>query len=216
MLRRGRGCRIMMRSAIGKLEERLWNTCIAQIAARDDETETVKKWQEDDYIHMKERFRVRPMSPEIIPLVHQALQEWREIERMFCARLGTSPNEFLREFVTIRATFLNGDPKWLKLFGNKGSIAHGAVMNMDWVNMFGWILPQAYPGKSDELLRIGRIVTAIFYCEMLHKYGSEANALQNNNLAQMEARWRLADDLSRSLTGIEQPVILTHKENFMC
>jgi hypothetical protein len=62
---------------------------------------------------------------------------------------------------------------------------------MNWVNLFSWMLPYADKSKSKIYKDIGLMVTALFYVEMLYKYGDD---LENNNLHRIEARWRIVNE----------------------
>jgi len=56
---------------IEKLEQELWNTCVIQYAAKDQET--LDRWQRDEYAHIKERFLIQPMPSKLDKLFEKAL-----------------------------------------------------------------------------------------------------------------------------------------------
>ena len=71
------------------------------------------------------------------------------------------------------------------------------VKNMDWVNLFSWILPLADKEGRESHIAIGRIVTAIFYTELLaHFDGSPFSA---QALERIEARWQVVNELGHSI-----------------
>lgn len=160
-----------------------------QRPAQDEET--VNRWQEDELSHLKERFLVRSIPSELNELVKSALVEWQQIEKNVCSNMGMSREEFLNEFKKAREDFLNKGEEWQKIINSMQYIVYGAVRNMDWVNLFSWVLPIADKEHSEEYRKIGRMVTAIFYIEMLSKHGYD---YENSYLKRIEARWRLLSE----------------------
>jgi len=64
-------------------------------------------------------------------------------------------------------------------------------MNMDWVSTFGWILPRADAANAERHREVGRMVTALFYSELMYKYLGQPD---NKAMKRVEARWRLANE----------------------
>lgn len=179
-----------MASSIDKLAEELWDACVIQRAAENQET--VNRWQADELSHLKERFSIRPIPPEMNELVQSALMEWQQIETNVCSHLGKNREDFLNEFQKTREDFLNGGEEWQTTINYMQNKIYGAVRNMDWVNLFSWILPGADKDHSEEYRKIGRMVTAILYIEVLYDYGHNH---ESGYLKKIEGRWRLVNQL---------------------
>jgi hypothetical protein len=179
-----------MNSAIEKLEQELWDACVIQRASQNQEM--TQRWQTDEYSHLKERFLVQTMPTELNHLVQNALLEWQSIENKVCLSSQIDREHFLIEFEKLRQDFLNGDREWLKVIKPLQAATNGAVRNMDWVNLFAWVLPNADKEHTEELRVTGRMVAAIFYIELLSKHG---NNPENDNLKKIEARWRLVNKI---------------------
>ncbi len=175
-----------MTSPIDQLEEALWGACVMQRAAPDEET--VNRWQTDELAHLRERFLVQPMPAEFDDLVGRALAQWRDREQQVCSRLAMSREAFLREFEKLRADHLGGGLEWRKTVASLAPKIYGAVRNMDWVNLFSWVLPNADRERAEAHRMVGRMVTALFYVEQLSKHGADDQA---HPLPKIEARWRL-------------------------
>lgn len=180
-----------MRSAITQLESEIWNSCVRQLAARDEET--ARRWQTDEFAHLNERFLVQPLPAELEPLVSQAVMQWQQIEQQVCSKLGMTSEQFLHSFEKARHDFISGGKKWEPIIGAMQEGVAGAVRNMDWVNLFSWVLPKAVREPGGQNLSVGRMVTAIFYCELLSKYGKRD---ENGYLRKIEARWRFVNELT--------------------
>jgi hypothetical protein len=179
-----------MSSQIDKLEQELWGACVMQRAAKNQET--MERWQTDELSHLRERFLVQPMPPELNDLVQSALGQWQKIEEKVSSGLGMNRAEFLMEFEKARQDFLDRGKEWQKAVTCMATKLYGAVRNMDWVNLFSWVLPNADTEHSEEYRAMGRMVTAIFYVELLSKYGHD---YANDYLRKIEARWRLASQI---------------------
>jgi hypothetical protein len=190
----------IMRSPIDQLEERLWDCCVIQLAAQNQET--IERWQTDEIAHIKERFAVQEMPNTLKPLVKAVIEQWKEIERKVCSRLNMNQEQFLSKFEDLRRNFLKGNNEWREDVLLMEPVVYGAVRNMDWVNLFAWILPNADKEHYDEYRAIGRMVTALFYVEILSKYIQHENLPKNENvyyddesaLKRIEARWRLGGE----------------------
>lgn len=178
-----------MKSVIDQLEEKVWDSCVVERPARNQET--VEKWQSDAYVHLKERYYVNPLPSSLHSLIDEAITQWEKIEAKVLNGLGMTKDQFLIEFESTRQNLLKNDLSWQKSVTTSGKLVYGAVRNIDWVNLFGWILPAAYPEIADRLRIIGRMVTAIFYTELLWKNinGNEID------LKEIEACWKLANGL---------------------
>lgn len=205
-----------MRSPIDQLEERLWGYCVIQLAAQNQET--IKRWQTDEIAHIKERFAVQEMPNTLKPLVKAAIEQWKEIERKVCSRLNMNREQFLSKFENLRRNFLEGNNEWREDILLMKPVVYGAVRNMDWVNLFAWVLPNADKEHYDEYQVIGRTVTAVFYVEILSKYIQHVNLPKYENvyddyesgLKRIEARWRLAGNIM--LNKIESVLFNRYKE----
>ncbi len=184
-----------MDSPISRLEEELWESCVYRRVA--DDMETVERWQQDPLAFQLEGLTIKPMPAALEPLLEQAIASWKQTEAKICARLRISREQFLEEFEKARSGFQSGLGEWSE-FARHGEIVYGAVLNMDVVNMFAWILPAADPGRQDELHQIGRMVVAVFYTELLYKAvpdnfdGSRADP-GSIIFRKMEARWSLVN-----------------------
>lgn len=177
-------------SYIEELENELWQDCVFQRAP--DSEETAERWQRDEYSHLTERFIVRPISSNHLNLIKDALNEWKEREDKVLKSLNMSKEDFLNLFEKIRKSFLNEQNNFQKEIFSLGTVAYGSVQNMDWVNLFSWILPMADKENSEKYVETGRMVTALFYLELLYKH---ENDYDNYNLKRIEARWRLVNNL---------------------
>ncbi len=175
-----------MTSPIDKLEEALWGACVIQRAAPDEET--VNRWQTDELAHLRERFLVQPLPAEFNDLAGRALAEWRDREHQVCSRQGMTRDAFLSEFEKLREDHRGGGLEWRKTVASLAPKVYGAVRNMDWVNLFSWILPNADRERAEAHRVVGRMVVALFYVELLSKHGFDDQSLP---LRKIEARWRL-------------------------
>ena len=175
-----------MISPIDQLEEALWGACVMQPAASDEET--VERWQTDELAHLRERFRVRPLPAELADLAGRALVQWQEREESVCSRLGLTRDAFLRQFATLREDYLHGGHDWQQHVALLAPAIHGAVRNMDWVNLFSWVLPNTDRERAEAYRMVGRMVVALFYCELLSRHGTDDESLP---LRKIEARWQL-------------------------
>lgn len=176
-----------MNSAIDRLEEEVWVACITQRAARDQQT--IERWQSNEYAHLKERFIVSPLPASLNDLLENALKEWRQRESRLLSVLGLSRDQFLDQFEKTRASFLQGQNDWQGFVNQAGGAVYAVVKNLDWVNLFGWILPSAKPDEAARLSDIGKTVTALFYLEMLWKNPDA----RPEDLKRIDARWKLAN-----------------------
>jgi hypothetical protein len=175
-----------MSSPIEKLEEELWGACVIQRAATNQQT--IERWQTDESAHLRERFLVQPMPPELNDLVQSALAQWQQIEEKVCSGLGMSREEFLSEFKKSREGFLNRGREWQYAIARMRAGVSNAVRNMDWVNLFSWVLPNSDREHYEEYRAIGRMVTAVFYVELLSRHGHD---YESDYLRKIEARWHL-------------------------
>ncbi|WP_020504018.1 hypothetical protein [Lamprocystis purpurea] len=157
-----------------------------QRAAPDEDA--VERWQTDELAHLRERFVVRPLPAEFDDLAGRALAEWQDRENTLCSRLGMTPEAFLSEFEKLREDYLSGRQEWRHTVASLSPKIYGAVRNMDWVNLFSWVLPNADRERAEAHRTIGRMVVALFYVELLSKHESDDESLP---LRKIEARWRL-------------------------
>jgi hypothetical protein len=177
---------LQMKSAIDRLEEKVWASCITQRAAQDQQT--IERWQRDHYAHLKERFIVSPIPATLNQLVEAALEEWQQRENRLFSSLGMSREQFLDKFEKTRTSFLQGKNAWQGFVYQTGEAVYAVVKNMDWVNLFSWILPVANTEIADRLYITGRTVATIFYIETLWK-NLDARP---ENFKNIEACWKLA------------------------
>ena len=84
---------------------------------------------------------------------------------------------------------MQGKDDWQGFVYQTGEAVYAVVKNMEWVNLFSWILPAANPDIADKLSITGRMVTAIFYIEKLWK---NLDARQEN-LKNIEVCWKLVN-----------------------
>ena len=174
-----------MASAIDRLIDEVWSCCIDRRPAHD--ATIMERWQSDPYAYIRESFVVTPLPPSLRPLVQDALNQWQGIEDRILDGIATSRDQFISEFENIRSLYLQGDAAWRTSITAKGCIVCGAVRNMEWVNLFSWILPTACPDLLPAIRQTGKMVTAVLHIEFLWK--SMSNPA---DLAGIEARWRLA------------------------
>lgn len=178
-----------MNSPISQLEQELWGCCVHQRAAGNKEM--AERWQNDPFAYQQEGFVIERLPPSMLPLVEQAITEWKRIEGKVCSNLQMSREQFLEEFEKAWSNFQSGGNEW-NTFARYGSIVDGAVRNMDIVNLFAWILPAADPDRREEHRAIGRMVAAVFHTELLYKGASQADP-NDATFRRLEARWRLVD-----------------------
>jgi len=133
--------------------------------------------------------------PELLPLVEKAILQWKKIERSILSNLRIDKEQFLKDFEKAREGFLNGNEEWENFVSSVGSIVRGAIRNMDWVNLFSWVLPNADPENSAKHREAGKMITSIFYIELLSKHGKNPDRMINDPLSKIEARWRIVNQL---------------------
>ncbi len=177
------------RSAIVKFEGELWHACVFQKAA--DSKETLNRWQEDELAYLQESFIVEPMPEELRPLMNQALEEWKIREDKVLSKLGMDRREFMHRFQEARESLWRGGFRWPLFALGVGDRVYGVVLNMDWVNLFGWILPRADKANEKQHRERGRLVTALFYSELMLRYVGNP---EHRDLVRIEARWVLANE----------------------
>jgi len=180
-------------SPIDKLVEELWYNCVSQIAAKDSETS--EKWQKDEYLRLVEGFSVKQMPDKCKPLVDEAIAQWEQIEKSVCSRLRMNPDQLIEQFELIRNTLIDGNDRWQNYVDSLSYATRWAVRNMEWVNLFSWVLPAADIENSDKHRKTGRIVTAIFYIELLSKKIGDVESVQDYPINRIEARWRFVNRL---------------------
>jgi hypothetical protein len=117
-----------------------------------------------------------------------AFEEWQERENRLFSSLRMSREQFLEKFEKTREAFLQGKNDWQGFVYQTGEASYAVVKNMDWVNLFSWILPAANPEIADNLFIKGKTVAAIFYIEKLWK-NLDARP---EDLKNVEACWKLA------------------------
>jgi hypothetical protein len=182
-------------SPIDKLEGELYSDCVVEktfFNSREEAMAAMERYRADELARLRDLFSVKPLPPRLKPLVQDALSEWQEIERNACSRLGMSRDQFLRRFEEGRQKFLDRDSEWILDVTPMGHVVEGLVKNMDWVNLFSWILPKADTESSSQHRLVGRMVTAMFYCELLTRRGDEGP--DSEDLQRIEARWCLANE----------------------
>jgi hypothetical protein len=174
---------------ISKLDQKLWDCCVRQRGATDDIV--AKRWEHDPLAYQQEGFVIEPMPSSMQPLVDQAVTQWKQIEEKVCSNLKMSREQFIDEFEKARSSFRAGNNEWKKFVRQYGPAVYGAVLNMDVVNLFTWILPAADTDRQEAHRSIGRMVAAFFYTELLYK--SEQAVPDDSTFLKMEARWSLVN-----------------------
>lgn len=177
-------------SSINKLEGLIWNTCVR--AKAPDSEDAISKWQEDEYAHLTEGFMVLPMPSDLNESVQSAIAAWSAIEEKVCCSMDMSRRQFLDEFEKTRDDFLKNGKIWKINALKFADQVYGSVLNMNWVNLFSWMLPYADTTNSKTHKETGRMVTALFYIELLSKYGDDHD---NVYLKRIEARWRIVNEI---------------------
>lgn len=178
-----------MQSAIVRLESALWDSCVTRMAPAN--TETAQRWQSDGLAYLKEGFLINPMPESLQPLVDEALAQWKQIEKTAWSRLQMTNEQFFPIFEKMRDSYLQEDDEWKSLIVSVGPALYGAVMNMDWVNLFAWILPMSNPDNFNKYYFFGRLVTAFFYTECLWKFyeSDSSDSDRKTALMKIETRW---------------------------
>ncbi|MEJ5366629.1 MAG: hypothetical protein WHS86_16155 [Desulfosoma sp.] len=186
------------RNPVDQLVDETYAHCVRERPARD--AETVYRWQKDEISHLRERFEVLPLMPELRQLALEAVDHWRERESRLLETLKTTKEEFLSTFRAIREDVLKGGSQSLRAAYALYPKTRGVCRNMDWVNLFSWILPQADPDRAAIYGEVGRIVTACLYIEILSKLqpfqAEEESITKDRDLMRIEARWQLAERLA--------------------
>ncbi|MEI7639114.1 MAG: hypothetical protein WCJ37_17520 [Syntrophus sp. (in: bacteria)] len=179
-----------MKSPIDKLEGEVWGSCVRQFVTKDQETSD--RWQKDEISHLRERFLIDPMPSELDELVQSALDQWQQIENKVCAKSGKNREQLFCEFEKVRESYINKGTEWQDIISESQTLLYGAVRNMDWINLFTWILPAADKMHADEYRVAGRMMTAIFYIEILSRQDYEE---KSNDLKRIDARWRIVNQM---------------------
>ena len=123
----------MKGSAIDQLAANLWDYCVSQRPAEDDQT--IERWKRDELSHLKERFVVHPLPPKLKESVNDALLEWKEREDRVCKKLNMSREAFLDTLEKLREDFLKGGTNWQMAVIEIYPAITGVVRNLDWVNL---------------------------------------------------------------------------------
>lgn len=183
-------------SKIDHLESDLWYACVRQRAPRDENQ--ADRWRQDELAHLRERFVVTTAPPEFGHIITGALAEWDRIEAQILALDPVRPidqpsatrADYLAAFAEARESFLEDrtvSPQHLDI----GVAVRGAVRNMDWVNLFAWVLPGAVPDDREALLDRARMVVATYYFEMIGKAVRFPNQMHDRLIKKLEAQWKL-------------------------
>jgi len=181
---------------IDQLEEELWYACVRQRAPRDEHQ--AEHWRQDELSHLRERFVVTLAPPELGPIITGAVAEWDRIEAKILALDAVRPTDqpsatradYLAAFAQARESFLadrTPSPQHMEI----GVAVRGAVRNMDWVNLFAWVLPSAVPDDRESSLDRARMVVATYYFEMIGKAARFPDGIDERTWSKLEARWRL-------------------------
>lgn len=180
-----------MQSPIDRLEREIWAGCVRQRLAGDKET--LDRWQSDEVAHITERFIVDPVPSSLRPLVDEAIVEWVQIESAFLSLIEMDRGSFLKGFESARDAYLHRTRHWEPFASKVGAVARGVVRNMDWVNLFAWVLPQADREHGAHHAATAKMIAAVFYMEQLAKYGKHLDVVPEGLFARLEARWQLAN-----------------------
>ncbi len=181
-----------MQTSIERLEQELWSRCVKQRPPKDDEV--FERWCKDELAHMRERFVIVRIPSDLNSLVEEATARWDQIETKVLGRLSMDRQTFIEAFDKGYMQMVSGDTQWMTLLGLAGA-TRGAVRNMDWVNLFAWVLPVAdKPNRYVHLSR-GRIVAAMFYIEVLARYGLSARDDASSPVGKIDARWRFVSSM---------------------
>jgi hypothetical protein len=170
-------------SIIDQLVESAWDNCVGRKAAKDQE-EAIK-WQNDEYAFIKESISVQSLPSMLVPDVDKALDQWSKIEQRVLEELRMTQEQFLTEFERTRQCYLSGNNSWRNSKVLNVCVT-GVVRNMEWVNLFGWMLPESYPSIKKSMPNISKMVTAIFYLELLIRRESPSY------MSKIEVRWKMA------------------------
>lgn len=182
-----------MLTSIDILEQEIWNLCIIRTAPKDLETEN--RWATNETAYLREGFIIKQIPEHIHQLVIKAVLYWEDLEKNLLDRLLISRADYLRNFSEARTCYLNGSQEWEDFIFSTESAVRGVVRNMDWVNLFSWILPIADLENSEHHRLNGQMVATVFYSELLSKYGHNPNLVSNNPLGKIETRWRMANNI---------------------
>ena len=183
-----------MSSPIEKLEEEIWAECVTRVAPADDQV--LERWKNDEAAHLKEGFVFHKMPISMKPLAQQAVERWGQIEAQVLERLQADEDKFLKYFEEIRDSCLRGNDDWRPIVIRIGEIVYSAVRNMDWVNLFAWILPNVNPDEAATYKRLGRMVVAMFYIEFMMKHIDDCGIVIPDpeiTRKKLENRWQMVN-----------------------
>lgn len=179
----------MRQSPIDRLIEEVWDCCVIRLLPANSEMR--ERWENDEMTYLKEGFHLGPLPEELKPLASEALNQWDERQKKALNSLKMDRDVFLREFRLIRSSYLEGGKEWVAPLLSMAHLLYGAVRNMDWVNLFAWILPLTDMENARVYIEAGQMTVALFYLEILYKY--LANPQGFNALDKIEVRWKLVD-----------------------
>jgi len=152
---------------VNNLCDELWNLC-TRLAASSDEQ--VEEWAEHPEIYLRlQRQFMDPLPEHLEKVVLEAIDIWNEIETSFLLKIKIDRDDFIADFLKIWDTFTKNDENWKSGVQRYGHSCLGVVWNIDWVNAFVWQLPAAGPDNAHEYLRIGQMMAAIFFLEIMAK-----------------------------------------------
>ena len=181
---------------IDSLESKLWQLCINRRAATSDEQ--LERWQSDERAYLTEGFLVTPAPAECAAHIEAAMAEWDAIEASVLSppptgafrRRAKDRQTFLNEFSEARQSYLAGETLPIPLARLCLTLT-GKVRNMDWVNLFTWVLPAADPEHRSAHLERAQMVVAVFYLEKIGKALLAPDHQDKAGMRKIETRWQL-------------------------
>ena len=136
---------------------------------------------------------VHPLPLKLKEFVNDALLEWKEREDRVCKKLNMSREAFLDTLEKLREDFLKGGTNWQMAVIEIYPAITGVVRNLDWVNLFSWILSLTDRKNKNEHIARGRMVTAMFYVELLVRH--DGSAASTKALKSIKARWQIVNSI---------------------
>jgi len=180
-------------TSIDRLWEEVYWCCVNPLYPKDETT--AKLWKEDEFLRLKHGYYITPLPEKLKGHILDAISFWKRREIEVFEKMGMKRDEFLRKFRELREDYYQGGKRWKKNVVIFYSKVKGAVKNIQWVDLFSWILPIADSENVEVYRSIGMVMTALFYIEMLFKSSYPSG---EDYIKRIEARWKIVNmDFSR-------------------
>ena len=191
-----------MQSKIDELIDELWFNCVSRPVA--DNIDQAKEWEEDRDLYLSLIIKtVGPLPEKLQPLVNEAIMEWQKGEEYFFKLFRKDRETFLQIFNQVRESIYGDTDEWRRNVKDLGPNCNKILLNMDIVNVFSWILPNADTINAPQYRQIGELMSSILYMSILWKklikYQGEiktnADLLNMIDIKNIDARWKAANGL---------------------